>query len=347
MGSSIVVPVDGSPFGEQALPLAAAVARQREASIELVHVHEQYGILGSAPSLDLRLDQDLRAEAHKRNARLAERVRRESGVQVDPVFLDGPVVATLLVYLKDSGADLVVMSTRGRGAISHIWLGSVADQVVRHAGRPVLLVRSAAGSDRSPEAPVFRRILVPLDGSHTSESVLDHAVALGVPGRTEFVLLTVVPWPPPVDAMMGTGIGAMASGVEQLPDRPPAAAISAAATHLAGAAEMLRRAGFSARADTVVHADAARGIAECVTGYGADLLAMSTHGRGRLDRLLAGSVASKVVRRVQVPVLLYRPGPADAAPGFVFSERMHSAAALRSRPTGENPSSYWRAGGMW
>src|SRR4029077_2607189 len=70
-------------------------------------------------------------------------------------------------------ADLIVMATHGRGPLSHVWAGgSVADQLIRRAGVPVLLVRPGATAPSIFPEPTLENILIPLDGSAFAEQVL-------------------------------------------------------------------------------------------------------------------------------------------------------------------------------
>lgn len=124
MCRTILVPLDGSEFSTHALPLAAAIARRSGGQVRLARVH--------GPVLDERgLDApaDFRARREERDA-LGSVVRQftDAGVPADSELLDGFVVDALGGHALAVGADLVVMTTHGRGPLSRFWLGSVADQ---------------------------------------------------------------------------------------------------------------------------------------------------------------------------------------------------------------------------
>src|SRR5262249_47720136 len=92
-----------------------------------------------------------------------------------------------------SRADLVVMTTHGRGPMARFWLGSVVDHLVRELPMPLLLVRPTDGPiDMKQERPV-RHILVPLDGSPLSEQALEPAISLGGLTEASYTLLRVTP----------------------------------------------------------------------------------------------------------------------------------------------------------
>ena len=192
MYTSIVVPLDGSEFGKRAIPVALALASRSEASVHFVHVHEHVARLQGGPTYDMRLDDEIAHELRDDLTALAVELARGTSLQVDTHFLDGPVVPTMQRYLRESQHDLVVMMTHGRGGISRAWLGSVADGLIRHASVPLLLLRQETAWLSEAREPLFRRVLVPLDGSALADSVLDHVVSLATTDVTVYVLLTVI-----------------------------------------------------------------------------------------------------------------------------------------------------------
>lgn len=315
MDGPILVPLDGSRFGEQALPAALALARRTSAPVELVHVHEPPRYFGNAPMYDTRLDAERRRGMRERHARFAERLARESGAAVRATFRDGPVVETLRAYAEEAGAVLLVMTTHGRGGLSRAWFGSVAEGVVREVARPVLLVRPGTdpahaapmGGEAAGTGPLFQHVLLPLDGSAEAEVILEHLSVLGEPRAVEHTLLAAVaplpaldPFPDLVPAVGGPG---------GQPTWEPALAALVTARHgdLARVADTLRRSGAVVHSEVVVHQQAARAILEYADAHPVDLIALATHGRGALGRLLMGNTADKVMRGALVPVLLYRP----------------------------------------
>ena len=305
MYTSIVVPLDGSAFGKRALPVALALARRDHAAVHLVHVHEPVVFAGFEPVYDTRLIEEVRQAMRTDLTALAAQLTREAALPVEAEFLDGPIVPTLEGYLAGRAPDLVVMMTHGRGGVRRAWLGSVADGLVRRTPVPVLLLRSGAEWPGNLIEPLFRLVLIPLDGSPLAAEVLDSAVRLGTPGVTEYTLVTVVlplpllDYPAPV-AQSLTG----RSDFEGQRD--------AAQAHLSTVAGGLRRKGARVETRVVVHSRAAEGILEEADTQQADLIALATHGRGAVSRFFLGSVADKVIRGASVPVLVYRSDHAPA-----------------------------------
>lgn len=321
MYTSIVVPLDGSAFANRALPIALILASRSDAAVTLVNVAERGTLADGLPTQDARLSEDLQRENQSALGELAARLTDEAALRVDAEFLEGPVVSTLQRYLAGRCHDLVVMMTHGRRGLSRAWFGSVADGLVRNATIPLLLMRDAAERTGDPVEPLFHRVLVPLDGSPLAEEVLDHVVSLGTPDVTVFVLLTIV----------------VPSHALDFPDSVPlsdhggdGAWREAAVVYLAGVAAELRESGALVEVCVEMHAQPAQAILDAAARQHADLIALSTHGRGAMSRIGHGSVADEVVRGAAVPTFVYRPERA----GHGFTEGEHGAdtvAAARKR----------------
>jgi nucleotide-binding universal stress UspA family protein len=299
---SILVPLDGSAFAEHALPLAMALARRSAAVLHLVQVHVPVLAIESFNLLDDALDASLRERERAYLEEVAGRVRDHVNVPVRTAMPIGPVADVLIEQARQSEADLIVMTTHGRGALSRVWLGSVADEMVRRGPAPVLLMRPPEGSVDLAIAPALARILLPLDGSPHAERVLTDAVALAGTMAAEFSLLQVIP-PVPIlgydlggYAAAGTDIGLM----EKLE--------SDAHVYLGRVKEWLEARGFRADARIAIGEQPASAILDEAKACACDLIALHTRGRSGLSRLLLGSVADKVVRGASCAVLVYR-GP--------------------------------------
>jgi nucleotide-binding universal stress UspA family protein len=104
----------------------------------------------------------------------------------------GGVVEMICQRAHDVDADLIVMTSHGRTGLSRMWLGSVADGVIRRSSVPVLLLRPVENENRHAAAHVFKKILVPLDGSAVGADALPPAQALAHLSGARLVLLRVV-----------------------------------------------------------------------------------------------------------------------------------------------------------
>ncbi|HEX6292015.1 MAG TPA: universal stress protein [Herpetosiphonaceae bacterium] len=143
---SIIVPLDGSAFAEQALPQARSIAIAMDTDLILVGVGPTIddvaladGGIEPAWMLTECQAEDDRVAAYL-NDRAAQ-IRRE-GVRVRATFVRGEPADQILRVSDDERAGLIVMTTHGRSGLSRLWLGSVARSVVQDAMVPVLLVRA-------------------------------------------------------------------------------------------------------------------------------------------------------------------------------------------------------------
>ena len=294
----IVVPLDGSSFGEQALPLAVRLAERHHAELELVHVFESIApyMVQGAPPLDPALDAELRSDRQKYLDFVAERLRRTTSVKVDAVALSAElgaddVVSTLVDHLTERRADLAVMATHGRGGLSRFWVGSVATGVVRRSDKPALLVR--ATERPSTETPSLRHVLIPLDGTPADDEALDNAIAAADVNSPEFLLVHVR------EPLTYFGDSALAPIAQEELE-------SAMKEYLEKVARRIRARGFTATTEVIVDPSPAGAILHVADARDIDLIAMETHARKGVSRLIHGSVTDKVIRGARVPVLVHR-----------------------------------------
>jgi len=297
---SICVPLDGSPFAEQALPLATEIARRSGAILQVALVHHPVPALATAlevPEIEAQLDQEARAREQTYLDGIVERIRKGVNVPTTAALLDGPVADALETHVVRNAVDLVVITTHGRGTMSRFWLGSVADHLMRRLHVPILLVRPVAGT---PPAPAVRRIMVTLDGSPFSERALDAAIALGTPFGADYALLMVVEPPVPL---------ADPSGLVSVPIGPEAERQlrESATRYLEGVAQRLCSEGKTVTTHPVQGVGVAATIIEQAEKLGAGMIAIASHGAGGFERLVLGSVADKVIRGSTRPTFVVRP----------------------------------------
>lgn len=144
----ILVGVDTSPASVEALRKAADEARRHEATLEVVYVFGPPAQVTAfpVPPEHGRDRKDLEAERAKANERLGEWLKQVDvdldGIDVEWHVIAEPRTSRALVE-RSRDADLVVVGARGRGGFRGLRLGSVSEQVVRHAEAPVLVVRAS------------------------------------------------------------------------------------------------------------------------------------------------------------------------------------------------------------
>jgi nucleotide-binding universal stress UspA family protein len=286
---SILVPLDRSPLAEQALPLALAIARRAEARLDLVVVHAHYDLEDThacwAP-FDRPVDAEwMRREQDYLDA-TAKRLASTSPVPVTTALLAGSnllaefVADGILERARACETDLIVMSTHARGLLSRIGFGSIADELARRAGVPVLVLPPRETAPTLIPEPTLDDVLIPLDGSPLAEQVLCPALELALLMEARCGLLRV------------------AAGLPE---------VAKAEKYLNGVAARLEGNGLTVRTHVVVARHQAEAILEEAAARTGSLIALATHGRGGLTRLLLGSVANKLVRAAASPLLIYRP----------------------------------------
>ncbi len=147
---------------------------------------------------------------------------------------------------------------------------------------------------------MFKKILVPLDGSPLSEFAIPAALELAAKFDSEITLLRVVTSTMLFDSVPEvTNIELMMAVRNEARERVE--------TYLRGLKGSLRQQGYVVHAQMVVDQMPADAILDVSEALGSDVIVMSTHGRGGLSRWVYGSVADKVLRKCNTPVLLVRP----------------------------------------
>jgi nucleotide-binding universal stress UspA family protein len=299
---SILVPLDQSPLAEQAIPVALAIAERTQGKVKLVHVHREL-----RPLFPLEPRQDyvkvrlaMRKSEREYLRTLTRHLQRQIGRAVSGAMLEGSVARTLAKYVRDIRADIVVMTSHGYGGLRRVWLGSVADELVRTLKVPVLLVRPA--ENEHSDSVNFSRILVPLDGSPLAEGILEPAVALARLWNAELNLIQIV-HPLPYAAGVLPGPLLSTDRYNQVLSRH----LEMARAYLQAIAQGLGDRGVSASSRAVVGANVAETLVDLARQEQAGLVALATRGQGGIRRFVLGSVADKLLRAAEVPILVYRP----------------------------------------
>lgn len=216
------------------------------------------------------------------------------GIAVERRVLGGAVGDTLLDHADDVDADLVVMTTHGRGSLARMWLGSVTDAFLRRSGRPVLVSRPEHTGPVDLREPSFPgRILVALDSVDENHAALKASAELARATGATLRLLRVVETP-------------------HVPFTPESTVVSYAPENwleearadLESLASRLRDGGLEVEAVAKTAEGTARGILDDDAAWPAELVVMGTGGKGMAARLVLGSVSDKVVRAADSPVLV-------------------------------------------
>jgi nucleotide-binding universal stress UspA family protein len=273
----ILVPLDDSPEARVALPYAAALATP---GTEIV-------LLTVVPTAT-------DADAARAGLETAAQHLRVAGQTVRTEVATGDPARRIVDMAADLGAELIVMASHGRGALGRLIYGSVADQVGRESPVPVMVVRAR---QLEPGPIGITRLVVPLDGSSRAEAALPVATSISRRLGTPISLVRVVD---PADLMPpAIGVG------EAIPfviyDEAEKELELKARHYLDTVAQKLREQGLPV-ATSMLMGSPASSIEE-MTHLG-DVVVLSSHERTGVMRWLLGSVAEKLSREDESPVIL-------------------------------------------
>lgn len=303
MFETIIVPLDGSLFAEQAIGTAATLAQRSGADLVIVRVHETYVFEATDYS---RSDDLSRRDQEQYLAEIAERVESLFGMVPERVLLDGVVDRAICDFASGLESPLIVISTHGRTGFSRLWLGSVADAIVRHASTPVLMLRHRGeGDGELSRLHHFRHLMVPLDGARFAEVALAPAAALAAAFQAKLTLLRVVP---PVNVPVPLYAAPYVAPPIDDDEETLNIRLEAAEEYARAVAVKVRLDTRGLEVDTVVRVEdaPAPAILDAACAHGVDTIALATHGRG-VSRLVVASVTDKVLRAGPEAVLVLRP----------------------------------------
>jgi nucleotide-binding universal stress UspA family protein len=292
--SNILVPLDGSEAAEQAVSVAASLARRSGGILRLASVEQPLpALVLSSAEAATEVEQEVWAEAAGYLDSTARIIRQVQGGTIITSILQGPVAGALQGYAETANIDLVVMTTRGRGGVRRWLMGSVADQLLRSTTVPVLLLHPR----ELPQPTVFSRIVVALDGD-IEDPVLNPAVALGsLDPATHYTLTQVVEPAIPI-------VTPLAAYPRHLRPHDTERSVAEARDYLARRCEKLQAKGIEATYKVLVGRGVAAQVLALANALAADCIAVGTHGASGAERVMIGSVADKIVHGADVPVLI-------------------------------------------
>jgi len=284
----VLVATDGSPQSRAAIETAIAFPWPRGSSGHGVVARATPVLTDAAPAV-----WDALLEVSRAEARRAERRLRRRWPDAEVFVTDLPPVPGILARARKVRARVLVLGSRGLGAVGRFLLGSVSRACVRQARSSVLVVR---GSARAP-----RRFLIGVDGSPHARAAIAFVAGLALPRGGSVRLLSVVePVRPPSTGLLPARVRAMvASEATSLEQEH----VARAQRQLEAARERLTRAGWRVKTDVQL----GRAVEELLRAAAdADVLVVGARGVGTVERIVVGSVAEGAVSRAPVPVLVVR-----------------------------------------
>jgi len=273
----VVVPLDGSPLAEVALPYAEEVAAKMGSDIILLTV------LPSGEPEEYQNHQNYTKKIEDVTKRQVEKYLEDTGnkaIKVGTATRVGNPAEGILDYVDKGYMCLIVMATHGRSGVGRWAVGSVADKVVRATTRqPLLLIRAKGAHPDVRAKRIMKKGLIPLDGSPESEAVITFISEVAYNLQMELTLLRVIP------KTNGT--------------------FASADVYLQGWCQRLEERGITAGYEVRVGAPADQ-IIDLADELAIDIVAMATHGQTAVNLWALGSVAQKVLLGGNTPLLLIR-----------------------------------------
>ncbi|HJT59721.1 MAG TPA: universal stress protein [Ktedonobacteraceae bacterium] len=308
MFQHILVPLDGSLRAEEALPVAARIARATGGSILLLQVVNQpmdfSAGLSPAPLLTEQVIESEMAEAVDYLQSLCASPIL-AGIESKTQISFGLPAQHILAVAQVSESDLIILCSHGRTGFTRWALGSVARTLVHQSTAPVLVLREGKvlASLTMPDVGPLA-VLVPLDGSPLAEEALAPTIALtqalAAPTQSTLHLVQVVK---PLSSSTEEGF------VSEFNEE----ARSVAGAYLRQAAENVQAvAGHTLALTTSIEtgtdvASTLLSVIEHGNGGKYSLIGISTHGRGGLERWVMGSVTERLLSTAKLPMLIVRP----------------------------------------
>jgi nucleotide-binding universal stress UspA family protein len=285
---TIIVPLDRSATAERVLPFAATLARQVGAQLDLLCVidlpYELEAWLHAQEIIDQRLDVEDEYEQY-----LQLTATSITGVPVNRVLRAGSAATEIQKHAEQYANPIVVMCKHGQSGIRQAVVGSVTMQVVHRLSTPVVVVPSNIAG----RSETVMNVLVPLDGSPSAEDALERGLRIFGNGGLTVNLLRVIE----------TGDIYSQRYQQFIGYEDTLTAI--ASDYLTRMQLRVEDSGCQVRFE-IRPGNAADQIAAAAQQCGAQMIIMSTHGRGRIGRLIFGSVAEQVLKETVVPLMLVR-----------------------------------------
>ena len=305
MYSRILVPLDGSKLSESVLPYARSIAKALKLSVELLHAVDP-AVVSIFVNPDEGRPLDIVESGMKQQG--LEYLDSLAGsfpesVAVNCSAMIGKPAEAIVGRAAADPEIFIIMATHGRSEVERWLLGSVAHKVLLTTANPLLLVRPSEKLENTGVAPL-KEIVVPLDGSGLAEKILPHAEALARSMDLKIVLLRAYELPAASyyeSDMYMPDWGALARVIREN-----------AQEYLDELQQRLEAEGLRRVSTLLIQGDAARSIIDIAKETPENLVALCTHGRSGVGRLVLGSVADRVVRHSGGPVLVIRAQPKKA-----------------------------------
>jgi nucleotide-binding universal stress UspA family protein len=314
----ILVCLDRSPFSEVCLPYAISIAKTFGSDVTLAHVmkpHREHPGPHTTDALGWEISrQEARAYLEGRQ----DETSRALGRPIDVRLEQGHPAERIVGLASEIGADLTVLGSHGEGGVTPWNLGSTVQQVLAVTRGSVLIAHS---SSVAPSLVTPKRILVPLDGSLRTESVLPTSVRIASAFGAELLLVHVVADPVP-SAVLRAG------GELELAAQLAARLQASASQYLEGVRDRIAHEVPAVRTVVVRHTNERQGLLELSHREHVDLVVLSAHGAACDPSRVFGSVTAHLLTHSRIPVLVLQDLPSEVERPDELPEQL--APALRA-----------------
>ena len=306
MFDPILVPLDGSPLAESALPQAAAISQAFNAKILLLHILDKNRAGSSTQVFDPLNWQINKTEASLYLERIGDRLQT-LGLQTKAIVLEGPVAKSITEFSRSQEMKLVILSSHCQSGLRKWGISSITNKIVLSAPTSVFIVR-APQLEENP----FSRILVPLDCSWRAENVLPMVTLLARFHKSQIQIAHVVKTIemarhlPPVQEDIDLSNRIVARNREE-------------ALHYLDQVQLHSSlAGIDVKAHLIVSNNVTLALHELVEREQIDMVALSAHGYSGNNQWPYGSVVNNFILYGKVPLLIVQDMPLKEEPSQVY-----------------------------
>lgn len=315
MFDTILVPLDGSQLADCVLPHVIAIASSFDAEITLLRILEKNHAGTSAQMFDLLNWQINKTRSVLYLDKIQARLEN-SNIRVQTEVLEGLIAEGITEYAQNRGMKLIILSSHGRHGLTQWGISSVTQKTILSAQTSLLIVRADAGE--LSEAPMYRNILVPLDGSQRAENVLPIITQLANFHKSKLHLVQVIQTPE-----MARQMPPVREDIE-LSNRIVERNREEAERYLEQLKSRSYLEGIAIQTHLVASDNAAVALHQLAEQENIDLVALSAHGYSGNRQWPYGSMVNNFILYGKVSLLIVQDLPAKqepTSPELLSSER--------------------------
>jgi nucleotide-binding universal stress UspA family protein len=288
MFEKILLPLDGSPLAEEAVPYAEELATKMGSEITLIHV---------CPPKNTDVHKMHRLYIEK----MADNMQDHLKVKVKARHFIGDLASKICDYVNENNIGLVIMTAHGRSKLRVKLLGNRVDSIFRLVGCPTLLIQTVDTRTTRCAGGCFNNIMLSLDGTEIGEQALPVAEELAKGLRTKLTLFQMAKesqYTKSEDDIIGD------TGLKD--DELNAAEVERVKTYLGGIKEKLKGKGIEVDSIVTLGTDPARASTKVAKEIGADLQVMASRGHLPVTAWDPNSIAHKLLNTSDIPLMVVK-----------------------------------------